>query len=57
MEMYCRVLDIGIVDAWRMRSGIGRGGVVTRMEGIPRMRVAAFSTCMATEEKDDPAVS
>jgi hypothetical protein len=30
---------------------MGRGGVVTRMEGMPRRRVAAFSTGVAMEEK------
>jgi hypothetical protein len=52
-RVYRRVLEMGIVDAWRMRSGMGRGGVVTMMEGIPRRRVAAFSTRMAVEEKGD----
>jgi hypothetical protein len=30
---------------------MGRGGVVTMMEGMPRRRVAAFSTGVAIEEK------
>jgi hypothetical protein len=50
-RVYSRVLEIGIVDACRIRSGMGRGGVVTRMEGMPRRRVAAFSTGVAMEEK------
>jgi hypothetical protein len=32
---------------------MGRGGVVTMMEGMARRRVAAFSTGRAIEEKDD----
>ena len=35
------VLEIGMVVAWRMRSGIGRGGAVMRRIGMPKSSVAA----------------
>ena len=57
MRAYTRVLEMGIVVACRMRSGMGSGGVVTIMEGMPRRRVAALSTESAIEEKCDTDVS
>lgn len=36
-----KVLDRGIVVLRRTRSGIGRDGVVTMIEGIPRSKVRA----------------
>jgi hypothetical protein len=54
---YKRVLEMGIVVACRMRSGMGSGGVVTIMEGMPRRRVAALSTESAIETKCDTDVS
>jgi len=35
------VLEMGMVVAWRMRSGIGRGGAVMRRVGMPKSSVAA----------------
>lgn len=52
-RVYKRSLEIGIVDARRMRSGIGSDGVVIMMEGMPRRRVAAFSTGRVMKEKGD----
>jgi len=49
-RMYRRVLEIGMVDKWRIRSGIGRDGVVVNTDGMPRRRVEAFRTGMAIEE-------
>lgn len=35
--------DIGTAVAWRMRSGMGRGGVVMMRVGILRRRIMALS--------------